>query len=729
MFACWALLALPWLWFYFGLMSGMFYVVVCTLSALVYRRYTLSSGLFVVGLVVLLQLEWSATHILRNDQQHQDAFMVICINEPVKEYADYFSGLGLVMEQPIEYNLRQVRLTGSTELVKGLQPGDCINGQFRLRQPFGRLVPGEFDPDRYFFSQSIDAKAQLRALVAVEHDPLPAAALYHRASPHFTSSQQLELWSALVLGWSSALDRDTKELLAATQLSHLFVISGFHIAVVAVIAHGLISLLSWGLSPWFTLPLWGRFGGVGILCLLYVGFLGFPVPAVRALIMLLVPFLMISGRLQVSTYSGLTAAMMIVLLLYPEQWLGIGSWLSFIAVLAILAAYRWGLLPSRKIAGALMFQSLMTAMTVFFAFLFNMRLSWVGFFTNLIAGPVVAFFLFPLALLTAAWPGCFAGLFESSTRVAWSALSSLSAYSTSISGFDVAVVLFFTIALTASLWLPKPFKRLATFSFLAVFIASVGVQHLLTESQQRTISRLTLFDVGHGLAALIEHQGIRVLYDTGGRLTDGTSVYEAFLAEAIGEPNVLIVSHGDSDHSAGALDITHRYPSMTVFSGAAQSELPAENCHAQTRVNDHMHFIAVPEGLKTNSNNHSCLLVVNMNGYRWMLTGDADKKIEYWLLQAYPELFPLDMVVLGHHGSGHSSVGQWLEENESAVFLNSGADYFRPRWPDERIERWFSLKGYPLVNTALEGSIRVDFQEQDLVIKTGSSALRKRLIN
>src|SRR5690606_9168651 len=71
---------------------------------------------------------------------------------------------------------------------------------------------------------------------------------------------------------------------------------------------------------------------------------------------------------------------------------------------------------------------------------------------------------------------------------------------------------------------------------------------------------VTAFDVGQGMALLVETERHRLLYDTGPRYAPGqdggTRVILPYLrARGIGALDALVVTHSDSDHVGGALNL------------------------------------------------------------------------------------------------------------------------------------------------------------------------------
>ncbi|MDN3649618.1 ComEC/Rec2 family competence protein [Reinekea marina] len=729
MFAYAGLLLIPWLWFHYGIVWAASYLIFLSITGqLVSIRCALSIIAF--GSICIATLQVQSTHTLPIQYQHDQFELTICADSIFKHYDDVMLGNAFIVSQPDELKLRRVSAAIGAKFELVNSPGLCIVGIFRVKQPFGQLLPGQFNADQYYFSQKIDAKVSLVKLERSYINDRLMFQLNRKAQPYFSDESHQQLWAALVLGWSSAMSAELKALLASNQLAHMFVVSGFHIGIIALIAHGLCFGIGWVLSPMYRLPLEIRYAGVFVLTTSYVAFIGWPIPALRALIMALVPLVCVVLSVKLSAYRSILMAAIIVLLLYPQTWLSIGNWLSFGSVLLIIVAIRWQLFANvSKITALFLFQLLMSLLSLFWSYFYGLSFNALGFFINLLASPFITFVIFPLAILMLWQPSLLVGVFE------WFAERSLDLMKQSATFGVEGNTLYAYIALSIVLlvlflvWQPEK-KIIWLFSLSALAVWPVAVINPIKLNQQpNTNVVLRFFDVGHGLAVLIKTPSGTVLFDTGGRIGQEDSIYARKLSSLVPNIDALIVSHSDSDHSAGVLDVLEQHPSAKLFGGQpGLLPIPSENCHDAPFVNDHSFFIPVPYNLQKNDNDQSCVLVIEHVGKRIILTGDAGKNVEYFLMQAYPQLLPFDVVVLGHHGSASSSATDWLKANKEAFFVNSGADMARGSWPATAIRSWFESEKIALANTAKRGTLDVFVTQVDIHIKSYESAFRKRLI-
>ena len=718
-------------WFWWGLWPALVLLVVACLVYMTGRRsFTLWP--LVLGFLVIGQLERSIQHVLPRAYVHQLVRLSVCIEQPPKVYADYSSANARVTVQPAALSLRRVRLTLPVdEGVPTLRAGDCIDGDFQMRQPFGQIIPGAFNSDSFYFSTRLDAKASLKTIHHLDYRPTLAQRLYQQRRGLFHQPESLALWSALALGWSGALSSELRDDLAQNQLIHLMVVSGMHIGFVSLMVLALINAFAWLCAGRLMIPRTQRYMVVLAVVTAYVALLGWPVPATRALLMALLPVLVIQAGWQLPWYSGLLVAAIALIVIRPEAWLGLGPWLSFSAVLTILLLWRWQLIATRHwLAKLLLFQVLMSLSILPWALVFGFYLNPLAGLLNLLVTPWVALLLLPLALLI-----LLLGRSEFLVPFDWALalLTRLMAlgrdFGTQLPWWPLFTVVTGTGLVLLYLWLPDLRTKLVL-GLMAGLIWPVVHFASLPEP----VRRVTVFDVGHGQAVLIEQDNQRWLYDTGGQVGD-ISLFERNLSRRLRTLNGLVISHSDIDHAAGADYILRRAPRLQTWAGQPRSAntVPAarpawRNCHQTGPRNNFLYFIPIPPELMDSDNNHSCILVYDSGFGRVLISGDASKRVEYYLLQQYPELFPFEVVILGHHGSASSSAQDWLDANRSALFILSSADRARPRWPSPALLRWFDRTQTQLLSTAQVGTIEISFSAQGLVHKSWDSAFRKRLI-
>ncbi|HSP00875.1 MAG TPA: DNA internalization-related competence protein ComEC/Rec2, partial [Thioalkalivibrio sp.] len=233
--------------------------------------------------------------------------------------------------------------------------------------------------------------------------------------------------------------------------------------------------------------------------------------------------------------------------------------------------------------------------------------------------------------------------------------------------------------------------------------------------------RLTLLDVGQGLAAVVQTRHHVLVYDTGPRFPSGFDTGEAvvlpFLRQhGVGRVDRLVISHGDSDHAGGARSLLTR---MTVRAVQGRwAEGPEAQCfdHASMACErgqqwrwDGVEFrILHPPPFWGDDNISSCVLQVSGPGGRVLLPGDVEGLGEAVLLSYDREGLQSEVLVLPHHGARQGSSDPFLEAVSPRFALVGSGFQSRFGHPHDEVRERLAQRGIPLRETAVEGAIRVD---------------------
>ena len=535
----------------------------------------------------------------------------------------------------------------------------------KLKRPGGLLNPDAFDYEAWLLAQRIGATGTIK-----DGQRLSDARWAWRDSIRqrllaVDAHGRAGALAALVLGDGSGLGREDWQILQDTGTVHLLVISGQHIGLLAAVMYWLVAgLARFGLWPrrWPWLP-WAC-GLAFTAALGYALLAGFDVPVQRACVMVGLVLLWRLRFRHLGAWWPLLLAFDGVLLLDPLASLRPGLWLSFAAVAVLiftfggrLGAWRWWQTWTRA-------QWLIAIGLCPVLLALNLPISLSGPLANLLAVPWVSLVVLPPALLgTLLLPvpyvgagllwlagGLIDGLFRALAMIAghWPAwiAPSIPAWVWAIGSLGAVLLL-----------LPRgvPMRALG---WPLLLLLVVPPRERLDEG----LAEIWQLDVGQGLAILIRTRHHALLYDAGPRFGDfdlgERVVLPALRKLSVRNLDLMLLSHADADHAGGALAITRGLTVDQVISGdpaGLPAQLRAEACESGRQWQwDGVRFQLWQWADAGDSNQRSCVLQIEANGERLLLTGDIDTHAERSLLDS-PLAVPTHWLQAPHHGSRSSS--------------------------------------------------------------------------
>ena len=554
-----------------------------------------------------------------------------------------------------------------------------------------------------------------------------SAALYGARAP---------LVDALVVGKRSGMDRDLKQSFASSGLVHLLSISGFHIGLIA--AWVVLVLRQLGVARVTALT------AAASVSTVYVGFLGWPAPAVRAAAMAWVLVWLRRRQRAVQPDALLAATGLVVLLLDPFAVFDVGGWLSVLSLWGAIRFARW----AEEAGGAhWLWQS--SASSVGATVATAPVTAWllgavapVGIVLNFVAIPVAAVAV-PgvLASLLLAPVAPVAKALASGSGVALHLLELIATWGARIPAGHVVVpaapvsAVPWILLLGLLCW-ATPRRGSATMASARMMLASAaGVWLALVPDLRLPRSgagRLTLHfvDVGQGDAAVLRTpNGHFVVIDAGPRderFDAGASrVVPLLEREGAAAIDVLVASHAHLDHVGGLGAVLEALPVGTVVEPAAPGhdstyrELldrvgrsgaawdPARRGERFT-VDSVSFTVLHPDttwsGWGFDLNDDSVVLLVRYRDFRAIFMGDAGEAPEAML---HGRVGHVDLLKVGHHGSRTASGAAWLAELTPTVAVLSVGSHNRYGHPTADALQRLSAQHATIWRTDLEGTVTV----------------------
>jgi competence protein ComEC len=406
-------------------------VAVLASVCLLLRRWPVARGLGLGLAAASLGLAAAQLATVRAPPPMEVPRKAVVITGPVRAVEPLPEGVRVTIEAPRlnggAPEQRTVRVRLRPEDPAAPATGDVMRLRARLSPPSPPAYPGGWDLQRDAFFAGLGAYgfALTRAEITGHAAPAGPARMLQAAREIIAAridavldGPAAAICATLLTGSPAAIPAEDRAAFRDSGLAHLLAIAGLHIGIVMGLIFGLVRLLlalweraalHWPCKPIAAVAALAAGGGYMLLT-------GAHVPIIRSFAMAcLVTLGVIVGRRALSL-RGLGLAMAALLLIAPEQAMGVSFQMSFSAVLALIVGYD-ALRPAllrinshaswrRRLIGhvvALALTSALagTASAPFAAYHFG-QVQIYNVLANVAAVPITAFWVMPAGLIALA---------------------------------------------------------------------------------------------------------------------------------------------------------------------------------------------------------------------------------------------------------------------------------------------------------------------------------------
>jgi competence protein ComEC len=625
--------------------------------------------------------------------------------------------------------------------------GHAVRAVVSWHAPHNHLNPGGFDYRAWCFDRHISLIGGVRGGLEVTDASmswLQAARLrIRRASDH--AGAQSGILRAVLLGERGQVSEVADALFAATGTSHLLAISGMHVGMVAAWAFALIYWLLTRREAWIVLvPVRGAALVAGLTAALaYATVAGWPLPAIRAALMLgagVLAWLMASRSEPLNT---LLASLGLVLLFDPAAVASLSLWLSFTATASILAGSLRppgsGIKFSRAIRALFWASALATLATLPIILSTFGRIPVFALPANMLLTPLYGLIIMPLGLLAELTAvlglhGIAGVLMEYSAVAVRLGLDALGWLSQLPGGQLWAIRLplwaglLYMAALSCAGWLLTRRKKIQACLLVSLLLA-IYLTAALNEHDVK-VPTWVAWDVGQGAASTLLLPGKQVIMidapgRRGSRFNGGATAASGLRSMGVTHIDVLALSHAQSDHLGGALSL------MRNMNYIGQIWLPdVPDAHSDARVREIVSYarargaivrwlaqddkviIGSDEGdaevqvmwpprafAPASENNTSLVLMVRLHQRaRILLPGDIEAAAEKALIDR--GVAPADAMLMPHHGSRTSSLLRFVQALRPSVAVAQSGFANHYGFPKDEVVQRYDAVGADVYNTA-----------------------------
>lgn len=607
-------------------------------------------------------------------------------------------------------------------------------------------LPPVLKGGRDTWSQSIQSRRPMRQVKAWELITAPQRMEYPTQLAWTTHGGII--W-ALISGDKSGISQESKRLMRNTGTSHLLAISGMHIGLLAMFGYGVVHIL-FG---------WGAFMGLGVwvhrvalvvsivVAWLYGAQVGWPASAQRAVLMITIFSFGKLWEMEISLWSVLGIAIVVMLSIQPDLVYDLGFQLSFSAVAGIGGALRVSedfLSRQRKWAklvfGSLVVSAGATLGTLPLCGLVFQALPLMGLLCNLFAGPLMGTLAVPTSMVAvilsqygyvdaAGLLFCLAdvcidvtmyGLRLFETEVIVLALNATEA-------LVLGGCLFGGVMVAGRAW-----KVCAVLVGCCICVnASELEQYWRSISLNKDSLQVRFLNVGQGDATLVEWGDGEVWLVDGGPVSFELVPY--LRREGIWHIDQAWLSHPHADHMDGLKPVLEqlsvdqlvipRRPNegdnqqfAALLEVATQNGIQIKQASEMTnsiggrgvRV---LHPHDWTAGGSDRCNEESVVLEIGHYQHRVLLTGDIEEDAEAWLLDKVRDV---SILKVAHHGSHSSTSPDFLSivRPEHAIISAGMNNRFKHPHPSTL----WNLRDTQVWRTDWQGTIVAKLTSASLVV-------------
>ena len=575
-------------------------------------------------------------------------------------------------------NLKEKTLVRYSGGISQFISGDILQIQGRISTPLKAKNPGSFDYETYLARQGIYTIIKSKEIKKLGHTPINlflniARYISNDASEtikKYIPEKEASVLLARVIGDRKGLSKETKEEFTDAGVMHMLVVSGINVAYVSLVFLGLFRLFGFSKrkAALFSIP----------FIFLYALITGANPPVMRACLMAVFVIFSFSLEREPLIYQSLALSALIILILDPQALFGASFQMSFAATVGIVYLYPYLILPCKKAPfwfkntiGTLFAVSIGAQAGVFplLIYYFN-KFSIAGILTNLIAVPIGGIatstgIILYLVHFLGDTAGKFFGLinyFLTYTIIVIVEYFSKQKYSIIHIATPSVIFMTFYYIFLFSIFKLRKYPKLIF--FIMPLIISSGIFIFSGQNFKKSTSEVTFLSIPHSDSVHIRFSnGSNYLINAPGKSGPGLDPTERIIipylwSKGINKIDRVFVTSSDFNHYGGLklisdnfsineiilnpqsgpgdeiIDIVHylKDKGVKVKEGWKNDKFKEDNSSLE---------IMAPNELNERKSDNSLVLILNCEGRKILLAGDAGFKEAKDVLAINKNLKPL----------------------------------------------------------------------------------------
>ena len=474
---------------------------------------------------------------------------------------------------------------------------------------------------------------------------------------------------------SNELDSTLKDSYSILGISHILAISGLHI----MFLYSILSFILFKIFKYYKklIPL--------VILGIYVFIIGAPSSALRSYLFLLIASLN-RGKIKYQRLDILSITALISLLLNPYRLFETGFILSYIVSFILIFSSDFIKTKNSLLNKYLLF-ILIFLSTLPFTSSISGNISILGLLLSPILSLVIGYIILPLSYVLALVPILdyilkYIFIFINNYVTNLSSMSLL----IPIMSFNIYMKIIYYMAL---IFLYHSFLNKSNL-IISLLYYSIYLISILSINYINPLYQITFLDVGQGDSCFI-----RCPNNKGNMLIDCYNAYDYLKDMAIDRLDYLVITHSDQDHIGDYLEIIDNIEVRTILYpkyDTRASELLSQ--YSNSIEVDYTYsfylsnlYIDILGPINSYSECNSCSIVLKfeINGYKFLFTGDATEEEELDIVNMYGEYIDSDILKVGHHGSTTSSSEIFLEKVTPIISIISVGLNNKYNLPNEEV--------------------------------------------
>lgn len=596
------------------------------------------------------------------------------------------------------YNLKGGVIIYSNE---SYQPGDIIKIEGEYKNISEASYEGGFSYKDYLKTKRIYYLYKNPTIIYKRHIEIPQTTKYriHQNLSNRIDDNSLEYIDTLLLG-SNNLDDISNDNIKALGMSHLFSISGFHVAFMYLFISFILSKIIKSERI--------RNNMIITFFIFYAIFTNFMISIMRSVIMIIFNILKERYNRLYTSLDSISFAGILLLILNPGYIYQTGFILTFLITFFLIITSKI-IKDKNKIIGV--YKSSLIAFLSSIPIIINLNndINLLSILLIPLFSLIVGYILLPYSMLVIIIP------IISKTKIIYyfeyiiNKISKIEIFKLRFKSLNIYLIITYYLLFLLILIIieVKKLKRRHILIYISYLMILFNIRYL------SFYDKITFIDVGQGDSCLIElaHGKGTMLIDTYG--------YNINYIKSLGIKRIdkVLITHSDSDHSANLSDVIKEFKVGEVITNKYDS---LNGVNRYVSAGDFIYLknlridVLGPIYDLNDKNNNSVVLSFNISGYKILFTGDMEKEEEESLMLKYSTQLNSDILKVAHHGSNTSSTKEFISYvSPTYSIISCGIDN-KYGFPNQDVLNRLSKS--KIYRTDKSGNIKIIFKNNKIKI-------------